>query len=41
MRCCADLGKDKMADYLTLAASVICRQRPSTAKGYMFFTLED
>lgn len=41
MKCCADLKQGQNGDYLTLAASVICRQRPSTAKGYMFFTLED
>jgi error-prone DNA polymerase len=41
MKCCADLKQGQNGDYLTLAASVICRQRPSTAKGYIFFTLED
>jgi error-prone DNA polymerase len=41
MKCCADLKTGQNGEYLTLAAAVICRQRPSTAKGFMFFTLED
>ena len=41
MKCCADLKNGQNGDYLTVAASVICRQRPGTAKGFMFFTLED
>lgn len=41
MRCCADLKNGQDGEYLTLAACVICRQKPGTAKGYMFFTLED
>jgi error-prone DNA polymerase len=41
MKSCADLKHGENGDYLTLAASVICRQRPGTAKGFMFFTLED
>lgn len=41
MKCCADLKSGQNGEYLTLAASVICRQRPGTAKGYMFLTLED
>lgn len=41
MKCCADLKSTENGAFITLAASVICRQRPGTAKGYMFFTLED
>lgn len=41
MKCCADLKNGENGEYLTLAAGVICRQKPGTAKGYMFFTLED
>lgn len=41
MRACADLKHGKNGEYITIAACVICRQRPGTAKGFMFFTLED
>ncbi|MSU50262.1 MAG: DNA polymerase III subunit alpha [Opitutus sp.] len=33
------LGKD--GDRVTIAGSVICRQRPGTAKGFVFISLED
>jgi len=41
MRACAELHKGKHDEFLTIAACIICRQRPATAKGFMFFTLED
>jgi len=41
MRACAELKNGKNGEYVTVAACIICRQRPSTAKGFMFFTLED
>ncbi len=41
MRTCADLKHGTNGEYITVAASIICRQRPPTAKGFMFFTLED
>jgi len=41
MRACADLKHGQNGEYITVAACVICRQRPGTAKGFMFFTLED
>ncbi len=41
MRACADLKQGKNGEYVTVAACIICRQRPGTAKGFMFFTLED
>lgn len=41
MRACADLKEGTNGKYLTIAACIICRQRPGTAKGFMFFTLED
>jgi error-prone DNA polymerase len=38
---CADLSKRENGELLTVAGSVICRQRPHTAKGFVFITLED
>lgn len=38
---CADLLNKQNNKLLTIAGSVICRQRPSTAKGFVFLTLED
>jgi len=38
---CADLSKRSDGEMLTVAGSVICRQRPHTAKGFVFITLED
>ena len=37
----ADLTLARDGDRLTVAGSVICRQRPGTAKGFMFISLED
>jgi error-prone DNA polymerase len=37
----ADLPKAKHGDYLRIAGNVICRQRPGTAKGFVFISLED
>jgi len=36
-----DLPKAKHGDYLRIAGNVICRQRPGTAKGFVFISLED
>jgi error-prone DNA polymerase len=36
-----DLGHRKDGDWVTVAGIVICRQRPGTAKGFCFVTLED
>jgi error-prone DNA polymerase len=41
MKSCQALQAVPNDEYVTLAASVICRQKPGTAKGFMFFTLED
>ncbi len=41
IRACTDLKDGMHNEYLTVAACVICRQHPPTAKGFMFFTLED
>ncbi|HEX2854019.1 MAG TPA: error-prone DNA polymerase [Opitutaceae bacterium] len=35
------LKKTKTGDRVTIAGSVICRQRPGTAKGFVFVSLED
>jgi error-prone DNA polymerase len=37
----ADVVKKANGQYLTIAGGVICRQRPGTAKGFVFITLED
>ncbi|MBI5688450.1 MAG: error-prone DNA polymerase [Verrucomicrobia bacterium] len=37
----ADLPFARSGTRLTVAGSVICRQRPGTAKGFMFISLED
>lgn len=36
-----DLPKARHGDRLTIAGNVICRQRPGTAKGFLFLSLED
>ena len=36
-----DLSKQNDADYVTIGGLVICRQRPGTAKGHVFVSLED
>jgi error-prone DNA polymerase len=41
IRACADLEHGIHNEYVTVAACVICRQHPPTAKGFVFFTLED
>ena len=41
IRACANLQDGIHGEYLTVAACIICRQHPPTAKGFMFFTLED
>jgi error-prone DNA polymerase len=38
---CGDLETIADGTYLTVAGGVICRQRPGTAKGFVFLTLED
>jgi error-prone DNA polymerase len=37
----ADLARGRHDTFLTIAGLVICRQRPGTAKGHMFISLED
>jgi error-prone DNA polymerase len=36
-----DLAKAKQGQTIRIAGNVICRQRPGTAKGFVFITLED
>ncbi len=38
---CLDITKSQDGEVLTVAGGVICRQRPGTAKGFVFITLED
>jgi error-prone DNA polymerase len=38
---CANLRRETNGEELTVAGGVICRQRPETAKGFVFLTLED
>jgi error-prone DNA polymerase len=38
---CLDVTKGHDGDEITVAGGVICRQRPGTAKGFVFITLED
>jgi error-prone DNA polymerase len=38
---CAELKERRHGEMLTVAGSVICRQRPYTAKGFVFITMED
>ena len=37
----SDLAVARDGERVTIAGSVICRQRPGTAKGFMFISLED
>ena len=37
----ADLPKARAGDTIRIAGNVVCRQRPGTAKGFVFITLED
>jgi error-prone DNA polymerase len=37
----ADLPRAANGTYLQIAGQVICRQRPGTAKGFVFISLED
>ncbi len=39
--CASDLPKAKHGTWLRIAGNVICRQRPGTAKGFVFISLED
>ncbi len=41
IRSCGQLKTELHESRLTVAGSVICRQRPETAKGFVFLTLED
>jgi len=36
-----DLPRSRDGDFVRVAGAVICRQRPGTAKGFLFLTLED
>lgn len=38
---CIDMTMEKHGSRITVAGGVICRQRPETAKGFVFFTMED
>ncbi|SRR5579875_379253 len=38
---CAELTTRENGERLTVSGGVICRQRPETAKGFVFLTLED
>src|SRR5215467_6397675 len=37
----SDLGTMRNGDYVRVAGAVICRQRPGTAKGFVFLSIED
>jgi error-prone DNA polymerase len=37
----ADLPQARNGDYVAIGGTVICRQRPGTAKGFVFISLED
>ena len=37
----ADLAQAKHGSIIRIAGNVICRQRPGTAKGFVFISLED
>ena len=37
----ADLAQAKHGSIVQIAGNVICRQRPGTAKGFVFISLED
>jgi len=37
----ADIPKGREGQIITIAGNVICRQRPGTAKGFVFISLED
>jgi error-prone DNA polymerase len=39
--CAGDLARRCDGEWVTVAGLVICRQRPATAKGFCFVTLED
>src|SRR6185436_18773419 len=41
VRRAAELPRLSDKDFVRVAGAVICRQRPGTAKGFMFLTLED
>jgi error-prone DNA polymerase len=41
IRSCLDLKTEEHNRTVTVAGGVICRQRPETAKGFVFLTLED
>lgn len=41
IKSCGELAGQRSGTRLTVAGGVICRQRPGTAKGFVFLTLED
>lgn len=41
IKSCRDLSTSEHGKVMTVAGGVICRQRPETAKGFAFITLED
>jgi error-prone DNA polymerase len=41
IKSCHDLSQSEHGKVMSVAGGVICRQRPETAKGFVFITLED
>ncbi|HNB24539.1 MAG TPA: error-prone DNA polymerase, partial [Candidatus Melainabacteria bacterium] len=41
IKSCLDLSQSEHGRVMSVAGGVICRQRPETAKGFVFITLED
>jgi error-prone DNA polymerase len=41
IRSCAEMNAEQNGNRITVAGGVICRQRPETAKGFVFLTMED
>lgn len=41
IKSCHDLSESEHGKVMSVAGGVICRQRPETAKGFVFITLED
>jgi error-prone DNA polymerase len=41
IRSCAEMNNEQNGNRITVAGGVICRQRPETAKGFVFLTMED
>jgi len=41
IKSCAQMNAEQNGQRITVAGGVICRQRPETAKGFVFITMED